>query len=187
MLDKISSFKFFIICFAILALYIFFVMSPDSQIGAQLRSHLPADVTILDMKQSYSPVDAYAVLDKMGDGGRQDYLRNLLTIDLIFPLLYSLTMASLIMFLLSKIQLGNSLWKLLGWLPFLGAAFDLLENCSVAALIINYPQRIDLLARAASFFTTAKWQTINLIMLIMLGEVIVLISLGLKRIFTERE
>ena len=173
MLDRLynlSTSKLFIAVFVVLVLYLMFVMSPASPVGAVLQKDIPKDVKIMDLRQTYSPAEAYGVLDKLGGAGRSAYLRNLMTIDVALPLLYSSAFSVLIAFLLKKTGTRNKMIRWIALVPLVNGAFDLAENAAVSLMILNYPKQIDLLAMNAAFFTMAKWSLMNAVYYIVLAE-----------------
>lgn len=110
----------------------------------------------LDLTPAYSPDYAYASLASLGDDGRRLYAMVELTIDVVYPIVYAL-----LFFLLARAMLARSLpaprWlERAILLPFLPAALDIIENAFILALILEFPERHDGVARLASVITTSK-------------------------------
>ena len=105
----------------------------------------------------YLPQDVFTRLAAYQSSGRTLYLVNDWTMDLIYPLVYSLLFAFLLtMVLRSAFPPGSPLQRM-QLLPFMMMIFDYLENLSISLLLVQYPTQSFLLARIASIFTTLKW------------------------------
>jgi hypothetical protein len=186
MLSKLASLKVFLILFVILIAYMTLVMSPAGLIGSRLQHNMPKDAVILDLRMGYSVDEAYSLLEKLGDKGRGEYLRNLLSIDIILPVLYSLVYASLLLTLRNRLDPKNALYRLTVYMPFLAGTCDLLENFSIVGMILNYPARVPIVAQIANFFTLAKASILNVVMLVLFAELIVLLFIGIDKQMKRR-
>jgi hypothetical protein len=119
-----------------------------------------ADLELLDVQFSYSAQEAYELLEKYSETERQNYLISELTVDLIYPIIYSFMLCFTI-FLVYK---NETLAKL----PFLVLIFDYIENFGIATMIVNYPEELTIIARISSIATTLKWLLVSFLMLIIL-------------------
>ncbi|MDX2045069.1 MAG: hypothetical protein SF097_27915 [Acidobacteriota bacterium] len=116
-----------------------------------------------DAKQSYSPDDLYVFLSGIGESGRWLYAWTQVTLDVIYPVVYCLLFAVLLVVLYR----GEKL-RCLVLLPMLTGIFDLLENFTTAYLAATFKTgRNDALASVAPIFSTGKWWgvTICLVMI----------------------
>lgn len=111
----------------------------------------------LDIQSSYSPEKAYQLLDSYGEAGRQEYLVTELTVDLVYPILLALLFGPLMLYLFRRVFPADSVWQRLPLLAPLAMLVDYLENTSIVIMLLNYPRRLDLLARAANLFTVGKF------------------------------
>jgi hypothetical protein len=128
-----------------------------------------------------NPETLYTVLAAYGDTGRQVYFYNSLLFDIAYPVFYSLALAILLNFVLTRLISDTSHWKKLSMLPLLGGLLDLLENLSFYALIAQFPTRHDWLAVISNYLTTAKTLIIYPCFLLLL-----LLVVGLK-LFGKRK
>jgi hypothetical protein len=112
---------------------------------------------LLDVLFNYSPSDVFTRLEAYGEQGRRLYLIEGWTVDLIYPVVYTLLLAVILTLLLSRAFSPGSPLIRLQLLPFGMMLFDYLENTAVALLLIVFPARPDWLAACASLFTSLKW------------------------------
>jgi len=108
----------------------------------------------LDLRFGYSIELVYSTFDALGDAGRRRYMIGILSVDLLYPLVYSSLFAVWLTLLLPR---DTSVTRVLRLLPFAILIADLLENTSIAIMLAQYPERMEFLARAASIFTASKW------------------------------
>jgi len=111
---------------------------------------------ILDMRASSSAAETYERLSAMGEIGRALYLRLVVTIDIVFPLAM---LAFLLMFAwFAAHREGLPVWaaRLLALPPLLYFGLDLLENASVLAMLLQYPDRLDGVAWIVGHLTRGK-------------------------------
>jgi hypothetical protein len=111
---------------------------------------------ILDMQPSVSADETYQRLQAMGEGGRELYLRLILTVDIVFPLAVLLFSFVLARFAAERANLKGWSRAILVALPLVYWGFDLLENASVAAMLLQHPDRVDWLAGTVRYLTKGK-------------------------------
>lgn len=127
---------------------------------------------MLDTRLSYSPAEAYQALEAYGPTGRAQYVRTTALLDFVFPVIYGLLLGLLAARGLARAFPGKPRMGWLALLPLAALLFDWLENGSVLALLLTYPQRLDGLAAAAGVFTLLKWITFVLSVLIAAGSLL---------------
>lgn len=176
-LEKLASWRW-VILFALLFLATSILIN-GRPFGVAALKDITGGVGLLDMKTYYTPDQAYQHLEALGEAGRRFNIRLSISLDYVFPLVYSLLWFSLIALILRAWLGKENPWRRLSLLALAGGLFDWLENTALLGLLFNYPQRLDRLAAAASLFTGAKW-ALNLLglVLILTG----LIGLGCRRI-----
>lgn len=127
----------------------------------------------LDSRFWYTPSEAFRFFNALGEDGRWLYAVTEITLDFVFPLIYGLLLAFMIIFLCDR-----NYARLLALLPVLTVAADMLENNTVAYLAWCFDGRASLITWAAAVFTATKWVLFSL----SLGAVIVgaLIMVGEK-------
>ena len=120
--------------------------------GLVWRHSRLAGLDLLDSRGWYTPTEAAALFDALNqlDGsGRVLYGMTALTIDMVFPASYGLLFAAL---LFSLFRDGAQLYLL----PLAVALADVLENITVAALVLSYDGAPVPLAWLAAVFTLVK-------------------------------
>ncbi len=128
---------------------------------------MPADDDIkpLDIMFAYSPEDAYEMISALGDAGRQNYIKGLLFLDFIYPVIYSLFLGFSIYLLYREILPAVS--------PLLILVSDYIENTGIIIMLSSYPTGLITIAWITSFFTSLKW--------ILAGLAVLVIMIGLLR------
>jgi hypothetical protein len=111
---------------------------------------------LLDIRPAFSESAIYARLDGYGERGRKNYIFRNLTVDVLLPL-------SVFPFLFLLMRHANGRLRATGvhryLLPsfaFAYVVFDLAENASVVALLVNYPQRLAFVAAVLPYLTVIK-------------------------------
>lgn len=111
---------------------------------------------LLDLQFLATPDRVHRLVSSYGPVGRVRYRWFSLTIDMIYPLVYSLFLAGLISILSPRALVRLNL------VPTAALLFDVLENAGVAVLLTVYPAQPGGLARAVTVFTTCKWIAVTL-------------------------
>ncbi|WP_013323190.1 hypothetical protein [Gloeothece verrucosa] len=119
---------------------------------------------LLDSQFLYSPDFAYQTINNYPQKGREFYAKETVTIDFIFPIIYSLLFASILRLLLKSRSVSRKqvtdpsqvYWSNFYFFPFVVMVFDLLENLSIFTMLKLYPKKLEILAQCASFFTSVK-------------------------------
>ena len=120
--------------------------------GLVWRQHRLGGLELLDSRGWYTPGEAAALfdaLDRLDANARLVYAATGLTIDMAFPVAYGLLLA----ILLVRLWRGGAPLYLL---PLAMAAADMLENLTVAALVLSYAGAPTPLAWPAAIFTLVK-------------------------------
>jgi hypothetical protein len=114
------------------------------------------EVKTFDSDLNYTAKDVYPRMNSYGAAGRNYYATTELTLDLIFPLLYS-TFLALAMICVSGTEYKQSrIVQALSLLPFIAAGFDWCENFSLAIMLKKFPDEVLVLKNAVSWFTKLK-------------------------------
>lgn len=114
-----------------------------------------------DTSLFYTPEDLYQMAEEYGANGRQAYIRDRWTFDLVFPLVYTCFLAVGISWFVQRLTGWADAWKLTNLIPVLGGLFDLLENSAATLAMASYPARPQILLSAASLFTPIKWLLVS--------------------------
>ncbi|MCB0651696.1 MAG: hypothetical protein KDC85_10510 [Saprospiraceae bacterium] len=112
---------------------------------------------LLDLKFSYNAAETYALIDSYGAEGRTLYWKMALVVDNPYAVVYGISFMLILIFVLSVSFTESRFLKTLAFLPILAALFDLLENGSIAYLLISFPVSHVALVQFASFCTSMKW------------------------------
>ena len=125
----------------------------------------------LDLMFAYSPEQAYSQLASFGPEGRANYAASVISVDLAYPVIYTLMLAVWLCLLLRG---RNRYCSQLSMLPFGIFIFDLIENVGILLMLANFPTEIVALALLTSAATTIKW-------LIAVPVVLLVLGLSIKR------
>ncbi len=115
----------------------------------------------IDIQFAYSPEKAYSLIESYGDETRAEYRRGLMTLDVLYPVVYTLFISIALMVLFP----GN--YKL-AWAPYFAFAVDIFENAGIVTMLSYYPEELRAVAIATSIFTTIKWILALILVLILL-------------------
>jgi hypothetical protein len=129
-------------------------------------------VSILDMEAHYSGADAYRRLVALGETGRRFYLWRILGgLDVVLPVLMALTLSVAIRTALGAGVAGGDRRERWVWIPWMGAAFDYLENVLIAFLLLSFPTSHDNVGAVAGWVTSAKLvaYVVSMIVAVVLG------------------
>jgi hypothetical protein len=129
------------------------------------------EVGSVDTRFYYSPNDLFRIAEAYGEKGRQDYVRARWTFDVIWPLVYTVFLATAMSYLLTKAFSHQGGWQLLNLLPVSAMIFDFLENAAASGVMLAYPDQPFWMAWLASVFTPIKW--------VLVGDSFALVMIGL--------
>lgn len=134
--------------FALIAAYLFvlFILFPAFA-GSQ-------NVVPLDLRFHYDLATVRSVFDALGMEGRDQYRVGAMTLDVLYPLVYSSTFAVWLA-LLVRARTRFACATML--LPFAVLLFDLLENACIVMLLAQYPDLSGTLVAVAAWLTSLKW------------------------------
>src|SRR5438105_4499939 len=110
-----------------------------------------------DNSFAYTPAQAYSALAAYGSAGRAFALSSELTLDLVYPVIYTLFFCLASLYFLQRAAPGRPALARLALIPFLALVADYLENAGLITLLLNYPAQLLVLAQATSLLTTLKW------------------------------
>jgi hypothetical protein len=107
---------------------------------------------LLDARFWYSQTEAQEFLNDLEPGGRNLYAATELTLDILYPLVYTATLGVLMLWLYPE----NVAKKLLV-LPMMGGGFDLPENIQLAFLALTFDGSESVVAVTAALCTATKF------------------------------
>lgn len=127
----------------------------------------------------YTPQALQTLFDSWGPVGKQIYLSVLWPTDLGFLLAYGAFLTAATLYLLKKSNPALSWWYLLPLVPLAAAAFDLLENLTVALALWLPGWGWEPVSWLAALFTAGKWTAFALSAAVLLvGTVASLARMG---------
>jgi len=138
---------------------------------------------ILDMMPTgYNGAYVNSLLNTLGDEGRNAYLCNQIPLDMIYPLLFGISLCLILAYILNKLGKLEGYLYYICLLPLFAAIFDYCENIGVIAMLNSYPDNSNILAKTTNVFSVLKssFTTINFIILITLFVV-----LGIRKLFLK--
>ena len=167
LLEQMANWKVILVVFLVTMVFDLFIFSGRTR---ELRADSGLANPILDSRFSYTPDQAYLVMKDLKSEGRQVYLTTNASEDLVFPLLYNLFLALTMTAVFQAAfppsfqtvtgKTGASMkineekvaafFKKLTLLPLFVLIFDYGENICLIILMLNYPRRLNWLARLAS-------------------------------------
>ncbi len=118
----------------------------------------------LDVRFCYTPDDAYDMIGAYGDNTRDRYIKGIIILDFIYPVIYTFFLGFTLFLLYRKT--APSL------IPLLILAFDYIENTGIIILLSTYPDRITLVAWVTSIFTSLKWILVLLVLAAIMAGVL---------------
>ena len=122
----------------------------------------------LDMQYSgYNQTIVYSMLDSMGITGRQLYIW-LLGVDVLFIFVFTLLLSLMLTVLTRKARLRES-FKLINMLPFVRGILDVVENCMILAILLNYPFKLPVIVAISSVVTVSKFIVLAATSILLLG------------------
>jgi hypothetical protein len=153
-----------------LATLVIFVLFTALVLPGQAEMAEPGggDVGSPDLSFFYTAEDLYRMAEEYGEGGRQTYVRVRFTFDLIWPLVYTVFLATGISWFFQRAFAAQTLWQQANIVPVLAALFDLLENISTSVVMIRYPNQTAVLDVGAPIFTMVKWVLVGSSFLLLL-------------------
>lgn len=137
----------------------------------------------LDLMFFSSPEKTFAMIERYGEFGRPFYRNVELTVDIIYPIIYTLAFGLLISWLFQRGFKSDSKMQKLNVFPIGAWFFDLLENLGIVTMLSMWPSQPSVLAWLTTIITMIKW--------VFAGGSMVLIVVGLvmaaKNGFRKRE
>ena len=105
----------------------------------------------------YQPARLSEWAEEFGAAGRQAYIYDRWTFDLIFPLVYVGFLAAGISWLVQRLAGFKQSVMIVNLLPIIAGILDYFENTSISILMAIYPGEIPGLAILSAAFSAFKW------------------------------
>jgi hypothetical protein len=110
-----------------------------------------------DTSLFYTAAELYNWAEAYGESGQAAYIRARLTFDVVWPLVYTLFLATALSWLMARGFAAGSRWRRANLAPLLGMLFDFLENGATSLVMARYPAETPVVAELAGVLTLVKW------------------------------
>jgi hypothetical protein len=111
----------------------------------------------LDLMPGYSAAQAYSAISAYNEDGRVFYLLIELTVDLIYPIIYSLFFSLTILYFLRRNAAQRPGLARLALLPFGALICDWAENAGIVTMLLTYPAQQPVVGVVTGLLTSLKW------------------------------
>src|SRR5688572_24043403 len=135
----------------------------------------------IDLQLFYTPAKVYSMVDSYGEEGRAFYLMHELTIDVIYPVVYTLFFALLITWLFQRGFAQGSKMQKLNVVPFGAFLFDMLENVCIVIMLTAHPGQPVIVAWLGTIFTVIKWLFAAATIVLILTGLVLALKNGFKK------
>jgi hypothetical protein len=115
----------------------------------------PTTAPPIDLAFHYSVEQVYEWIELYGEEGRRRYMIGELTVDFVYPIIYTGLFCGLIGFFTSVGQKGKH--SSLAALPIAIWLFDMFENTGIVTMLYRYPEKLHMVASVTAWFTSIKW------------------------------
>ncbi len=174
---SLRSFLILTLVMFVLGVLMISSVSPSSELKA-----LSGGRDVPDTQFRRAPEMLYQQLTDYGEVGRHLYLTRVSPVDIFIPPAQMLFLSVAISLLLPVLFSPVKNWQLLNLLPLPAMLGDYLENWSMITIMFAFPDRLDLLASAATFFTAIKFIFSFASIFIILVGLIFWLAKGIQRV-----
>lgn len=133
---------------------------------SKLEEHSQGNIILDNTFFFYTAGYVNQLFTTYGDAGRALYLSHLLVFDFIYPVLFFVANAALLVCLLNYLMPAAKITDHIHLLPLLPAALDYLENIGILILLASYPNPHPGVAAATSLATIIKLSLVNILSLL---------------------
>ena len=124
---------------------------------AEKADTFSSDAGSPDMSLFYSPQQLYQMAEAYGEQGRQAYVQQRFTFDVVWPLVYTFFLCTAITWLYGRGFAHSSAWRRANTIPLIAILLDFLENLSTSLVMLRYPHPSPVIDWLAPVFTLLKW------------------------------
>ncbi len=135
----------------------------------------------MDLQFFSTPEKLFAIAGSYGEYGRAFYRSVELTVDIIYPVVYTLAFGLLISWLFQRGFKTESKMQVLNIVPIGAWLFDLLENLGIVTLLTTFPAQLTAIAWLTTFFTMVKWIFAGTSMLLIVIGLVMAAKNGFKK------
>lgn len=141
---------------ALLALDLFFMLVIMPLTGALMKSGTGLEQP-LDLMLFAPPDKMFAMIERYGEYGRAFYRATELTVDILYPIVYTLALGLLISWLFQRGFARESRMQTLNVMPIGAWFFDLLENLGIVTMLTMWPSQPAAIAWLTMIVSAIKW------------------------------
>ncbi|PIV27281.1 MAG: hypothetical protein COS37_03070 [Anaerolineae bacterium CG03_land_8_20_14_0_80_58_20] len=142
--------------FALMALDMFFMGFVMPLIGGLMKGVTGTQQPI-DLQFFSTPAKLFAMVESYGEFGRPFYRNVELTVDILYPVIYTLAFGLLISWLFQRGFKPDSKMQKWNVMPVGIWLFDLLENLGIVTMLSMWPSQLVAIAWLTMIFTMVKW------------------------------
>lgn len=150
---KFSSGWVVLAALLVFILFAIFILPGFSEQSARYGNGMGSPDTTL----FYRGADLYAMAEAYGAEGRQAFIDMRWTLDLAFPVIYTLFLVTSASWLLRRVIPSKSNWRLLNLFPLAAFILDLLENSATSLVMLRFPERCLFGQVLAPIISPLKW------------------------------
>lgn len=165
-------------------LTVFYVLFPAVLLPAaeaQLNSY-SGGFGPIDLLFGYTPAQVFEMVAAYGEEGRAFYRTLELSLDILYPVAYTLFFGALLAAVLPRAFPQNRMFHRLALLPLVVFVIDMGENLGIVTMLSQYPVQSESVAQFTSLLTSLKWVSFMALLLTLAVGLMVL----LVRRFTHR-
>ena len=137
-----------------------------------------------DMSFFLTVKELYEIAESYGESGRIAYVWARLTFDLVWPIVYTLFLASGISWLYSRSFGNDSIIQRANLVPVIGMVLDYIENITASIVMLRYPERTPIMDMATVIVTPLKWVFVGGSFLVLLLGLIKYGSIKVRNVIT---
>lgn len=146
--------------------FVIFVLPNESQ-----KSEALGLISGPDTSFFYTANKLYQIADSYGIIGRQFYIRQRFTFDIIWPIVYGAFLYFNSIYFYKKHHFSKNTYML--YLPIVAVVFDYLENIMTSIVMYRYPNQTIIIDHMAGFMTSLKWITLSASFVVLLYLILI--------------
>ncbi|WP_428657862.1 hypothetical protein [Runella sp.] len=158
-MKKLSTFFYRISNWKILLLLVvLYMMFPGYFLkNAETQINLLSGKTLgpIDLTMGFTPTRTLQMVEQYGQSARDYYATVEMTIDVIYPIVYSCLFAVALSLLYYRKSYRP--FALVNIFPFISLVFDYLENITIVTMLKNFPEQSMTVASLCEIFKMIKW------------------------------
>jgi hypothetical protein len=135
----------------------------------------------MDLQFFSTPAKLFAMAESYGEYGRAFYRNVEMTVDILYPIIYTLAFGLFISWLFRRGFKPDNKMQKLNVMPVGAWLFDLLENLGIVTLLSTFPAQLTAVAWLTTIFTMVKWVFAGASMLLMVVGLVMAAKNGFRK------